>query len=105
MRCRMINNKTGKSWKKDILKSYRDLRAYTKTPEASYRIQPASMRDSHKARLENALIYRIKNKGGTGAEVFREIIGEYSVNIDDMSVIEKRMKVLGEILDIFNFRY
>ena len=94
--------KTGKSWKKDILKSYRDLRAYTKTPEAPYRIQPASMKDSHQSRLENALIYRIKNKGGTGAEVFREIIGEYSVNIDDMSVIEKRMKVLGEILDIFN---
>ncbi len=48
--------KTGKSWKKDILKSYRDLRAYTKTPEAPYRIQPASMKDSHQSRLENALI-------------------------------------------------
>lgn len=96
--------KTAASWKKDVLKSYSDLRAYTKTPEAKYRIQPSTMKSRHRELLEDALKYRLsqKKKGGDGAEVFREIIGEYQVNIDDMSVIEKRMKVLGQILDIFN---
>ena len=85
--------KTATSWKKDILKSYGDLRAYNKKPEATYRIQPASMKARHRELLEDALQYRLKNKDkkGNGAHLFQEIIGEYQVTIDDMIVIEKRM--------------
>ena len=100
------NFKSTSSWKKQVLKSYRDLRAYKKTPEATYRIQPSQMKGSHQNALESALKYRIGKKkvkdNNNGAMVFKDIIGEYKVTIDDMAVIEKRMKVMGEILNIFN---
>ncbi len=100
------NFKTAATWKKQVLKSYRNLRAYKKTPSATYRIQPSSMSQAHQNALESALKYRMGKKGGkdknNGAVVFNDIIGEYKISIDDMAVIEKRMKVMGEILEIFN---
>ena len=98
------NFKTVSPWKKQVLNSYGKLRAYKKTPDATYRIQPSSMKGGHQRILEDALSYRMnmKKRKNNGALVFKDIIGEYRVFIDDMAVIEKRMKVLGEILDIFN---
>ena len=92
------------TWEKDVLKSYKDMRAYSKKPEASYRIQPASMKGRHQDLLNDALSYRLKNKDkpSNGSKIFSDVIGEYTITIDDMAVIEKRMKVLGEILDILN---
>jgi len=57
--------------------------------------------------LYNALVSRIQNKntieGDYGhGKVFKDIIGEYIVNIDDKTVIDKKINTLNAMLNIFN---
>ena len=57
--------------------------------------------------LHSALVSRIKNKdtvtGDYGhGKVFKDVIGEYIVNIDDKTVIDAKVNTLNKLLQIFN---
>ena len=60
----------------------------------------------HSNLLKNALTKRIKNKSKNnnkiGYRIFDKIIGEYLINIEDRKVIDDRLQILGEFLDIIN---
>ena len=81
------------AWHKDVVKSYKSVGGRTIT-------------GSHSTLLQNALNTRIANKkkanDTVGYRVFDKIIGEYLVTIEDRKVIDDRLQMLGEFLDIVN---
>tara|TARA_Y100000996_G_scaffold342105_2_gene279515 strand:+ start:8256 stop:12773 length:4518 start_codon:yes stop_codon:yes gene_type:complete len=81
------------AWHKDVVKSYKSVGQRTIT-------------GSHSALLRDALKVRVANKKKAndmvGYRVFDKIIGEYLVTIEDRKVIDDRLQMLGEFLDIIN---
>jgi len=81
------------SWLEDVMKSYKSVGKRT-------------ISGSHKNLLETALAKRITNKkksqASIGYRVFDKIMGEYLVTIEDRKVIDDRLQMLGEFLDIIN---
>ncbi len=81
------------AWHKDVVKSYKTVGQRTIT-------------GSHSGLLKDALKVRIANKkkpnDTVGYRVFDKIIGEYLVTIEDRKVIDDRLQMLGEFLDIIN---
>ena len=80
-------------WHKDVCDSYRSVGKRT-------------ISGTHSGDLRTALSKRITNKkksnATVGYRVFDKIIGEYLVTIEDRKVIDDRIQMLGEFLDIVN---
>jgi hypothetical protein len=81
------------TWYKDVVNSYRE-------------VGKRNISGTHSGDLKSALTKRIQNKGKNretvGYRVFDKIIGEYLVTIEDRKVIDDRLQMLGEFLDIVN---
>lgn len=92
-------------WYNSVLKQYKTMRAW-KGEESKLvdRTGPTDMPPQHKNLLKSALEKRLKNKNkaNMGYMIFKRIMGEYIITIDDMSVVEKRMRYLTELTNLFN---
>ena len=82
-----------KAWINDVVKAYTT-------------IGKRAIKGNHENLLEAAINKRISNKKKSsnkiGYRVFDKIIGEYLVTIEDRKVIDDRLQMLGEFLDIVN---
>ena len=88
------------SWYKSVLNQYSKMRAWKgKEDNLTPRTGPTDMPSNHRTLLKRALEYRLenKNKANMGYMIFKRIMGEYIITIDDMTVVEKRMRHLTEL--------
>ena len=62
------------------------------------------MSGNHQSLLKAGLNHRYsqKDSASNGWRVFNSIIGEYTVSLDDKSIVQRRMAALSRMLDIFN---
>jgi len=93
------------SWYESVLKQYSEMRAWKgREDNLTPRTGPIDMPPNHKTLLKRALKNRIanKNKANMGYMIFKRIMGEYIITIDDMTVVEKRMRNLTELANLFN---
>ena len=86
---------------------YTDVESWFKDVCANYKtIGKRQISSNHSGLLKAALEKRLKNKNKSneklGYRIFDKIIGEYLVNIEDRKVVDDRLKILGEFLDIIN---
>ena len=93
-------------WYNSVLKEYKKIKAYTgiKNIDEAKMLQPTNMKSYHKELLKDALNFRMKKRydADYGSMIFKRVIGEYKINIDDLAIVEKRMQKLSQICDILN---
>ena len=90
-------------WMGAVVENYPKIKQYTKELKNAERLHPSEMRESHQKLLANALKHRINNRDKKkGWMIFKDLIGEYKINVDELKIIEQRVAVLNRFANILN---